>query len=197
MALWNVSELQSILHVPQASEHSDGSESMTGCCVPVPCSAIGLTSDQANACSRLPVHQLSLTLQEACAEVQCSRQTCISNARAQAGHAQALVWVHLQVYILGGMDGTGQFLTSALAYDSILDTDNTTLADLPSPRATFTAAVLNSSIHVIGGFSSSSAAASNRPEACSLIFDTQANSWSQGPCLVQVQMHRSPGSPAQ
>lgn len=87
---------------------------------------------------------------------------------------------------MGGMDGNGTFLTSTVAYDSIINFDNQTLAEMPRPRATFTAAALGNSIHVIGGFSSASTAAAHLPESCSLIFDTRANSWSQGPCLLQV-----------
>ena len=95
----------------------------------------------------------------------------------------------MQVYIIGGMDGNGTYLTSTFAYDSIIDVDNNTLAQMPFPRATFTTAVLNNTVYVIGGYNSTSAASSYLPDGCMLQFDTQANSWSRGACLVQVLSH--------
>ena len=101
-------------------------------------------------------------------------------------HTRVVHTWNVQVYLMGGMDGNGTILTSTVAYDSIIDFDNQTLADMPMPRTTFTAAALGNRIHVIGGFNSTSTASSHLPEACSQIFDTQANSWAQGPCLKQV-----------
>ncbi|GAB4820866.1 hypothetical protein N2152v2_007912 [Parachlorella kessleri] len=88
-----------------------------------------------------------------------------------------------KVFIVGGQDSAGNYLSSALTYDAVLDIYNTSLAAMPQPRARFAAAAVdNNTIIVVGGYKDNASAADGSAEACPLIYKLSADTWieSQG-----------------
>lgn len=90
-----------------------------------------------------------------------------------------------QVYFLGGHDGEDNYLADGYTFQP-LQNDTESLPDMPAARSHFAAGSIdNTSIIVVGGYSSEANENSNTPESCSFVYNVSTNAWSTGACLKQ------------
>ena len=90
-----------------------------------------------------------------------------------------------QLYIFGGHDENGTYLSSGESWGVLTNVSNAT-ASMPSARSHYGAAAINNqTVYVVGGYSSEADETNNRPESCNLVYNVAADSWSTGACLNQ------------
>ena len=91
----------------------------------------------------------------------------------------------MQLYVVGGHDANGNYLSSGFSYNPVLNLTGN-VSSMPAARSHFAAGTIdNATIYVIGGYSSKANESSSRPENCSLAYDIADDSWTSGACLVQ------------
>lgn len=93
----------------------------------------------------------------------------------------AIVNHNQTIYLIGGLNATGDIISSVLKYDPYLHTYEE-LTPLPAPRFRHGAAGLADEIYVIGGFETHESSNTGQPEDCLLIYSISSNQWRDGPC---------------